>query len=299
MKSFIDKKEEDIKEEKKAPNLIKSFSSKQKEEKKYFARKTKFDFNESEDNSLLKGTNIGAPIVPGSVNDSFPTHNEKYGLGGYRSVEDVEERNSIPFQRRKEGMIVRTNVDNKEWILSKDLETWTLRTVGINSVESLEEHLNFKVNSYNPNIYGITNIDGDLHLSGHFSTGIILQEGVSTAKVCIKTKILDFTKIKNTNIFKVPKDHMFMIDSIEVITLYIETPENPPSVRFGINGFNDFLLESKEMNINGIGARHIIDDPYQGLPQEVQVTMGVTKKSTAKYHKGVGLIKGYLIKIID
>lgn len=53
----------------------------------------------------LKGTNIAAGIVPFTDQDNYATHFAKYGKGGYRTVETIEERDSIPADRREEGML--------------------------------------------------------------------------------------------------------------------------------------------------------------------------------------------------
>ena len=47
----------------------------------------------------LKGTNIYAPIVPGTNEDKYPTHHSKYGKGGFKCVRTIEERNLIPIDR--------------------------------------------------------------------------------------------------------------------------------------------------------------------------------------------------------
>jgi len=49
---------------------------------------------------------ISAPITPYDTRDSYPTHYEEYGSGGYRTVETLQDRNLIPELRRKEGMLV-------------------------------------------------------------------------------------------------------------------------------------------------------------------------------------------------
>ena len=59
----------------------------------------------------LRGTNVAAPILPFSDGDRFPTHLPKYGKGGYRSVADITERDSIPTERQEEGMLV--------WVISE------------------------------------------------------------------------------------------------------------------------------------------------------------------------------------
>ena len=54
----------------------------------------------------IKGTNVAAPIVPYTSDDIYATHEAKYGKGGYRTVQNIEERDSIPGARLEEGMLV-------------------------------------------------------------------------------------------------------------------------------------------------------------------------------------------------
>lgn len=51
----------------------------------------------------MSGTKVAAPIFP---TGSFPSVYESDLQGSYRSVQDIAERNSIPSERRKEGMVV-------------------------------------------------------------------------------------------------------------------------------------------------------------------------------------------------
>ena len=54
----------------------------------------------------LKGTIIASTIVPSSSGDTYPTHDEAYGKGGYRTVDTVEDLKSISSERVKQGMLV-------------------------------------------------------------------------------------------------------------------------------------------------------------------------------------------------
>lgn len=47
----------------------------------------------------LKGTNIYAPIVPGTDEDKYPTHYSKYGKGGFKCVRTLAERDAVPLDR--------------------------------------------------------------------------------------------------------------------------------------------------------------------------------------------------------
>ena len=55
----------------------------------------------------LVGTNVGAQIVPGLDTDTYATHSDEFGKGGYRAVQSIEDRDAISFERRSLGMEVR------------------------------------------------------------------------------------------------------------------------------------------------------------------------------------------------
>lgn len=64
-----------------------------------------------------KGIKINSSIVPNSSLDTYPTHLEEYGQGGYRSVDTLEDLIAIPDQRKKEGMVVYVKSEDKEYRL--------------------------------------------------------------------------------------------------------------------------------------------------------------------------------------
>jgi len=55
---------------------------------------------------------IGA-VEPNDLSDKYPTHNEIYGKGGFRSVATALERDNITPARRSEGMLVYVIADGK------------------------------------------------------------------------------------------------------------------------------------------------------------------------------------------
>ena len=59
----------------------------------------------------INGTNVASKIVPYTTADEYATHDEQYGVGGYRTVDSVSEMNAIPAARRKEGMLVNVKGD--------------------------------------------------------------------------------------------------------------------------------------------------------------------------------------------
>ena len=56
--------------------------------------------------SALTGTVVIDKLVPTDSADTYGTHEDKYGIGGlHTDVADITERDAIPTERRKEGMI--------------------------------------------------------------------------------------------------------------------------------------------------------------------------------------------------
>lgn len=54
----------------------------------------------------IQGTNIAAGIAPFTTDDTYATHDSKYGKGGWREVDTITERDSISQDRRSIGMAV-------------------------------------------------------------------------------------------------------------------------------------------------------------------------------------------------
>ena len=51
----------------------------------------------------LKGTVLYSGIVPTNTSDVYPTHSAIYGMGGFRSVKTIAERDAIPVERLEVG----------------------------------------------------------------------------------------------------------------------------------------------------------------------------------------------------
>lgn len=71
-------------------------------------------------------------IAPSDSTDTYGTHNEIYGIGGYRSVATISARDSIPASRRLEGMLVKTLSDGRIYTLTGGINNsnWAELTVG-------------------------------------------------------------------------------------------------------------------------------------------------------------------------
>ena len=70
----------------------------------------------------LQGTILASKIVPTDSLDTYATHEDKYGRGGHRSVDTLEERDNITAPRRKEGMTVYVKENKTKYILEGGTE---------------------------------------------------------------------------------------------------------------------------------------------------------------------------------
>jgi hypothetical protein len=102
--------------------------------------------------NMLPGINITDPITINDEFEEFPTHYDIYGFGGYHCVENITERNSISFERRKEGMIVFTSQDSKNWMLSGSLANPNWVEVGLE-----KSYPDLFLNKFNQTITGSKN----------------------------------------------------------------------------------------------------------------------------------------------
>lgn len=69
-------------------------------------------------------TPIAAPIDTTAIGDTYATHFEQRGQGGFRTVADITERDAISVGRRKSGMLVYCIADTVTYQLAANLTTW-------------------------------------------------------------------------------------------------------------------------------------------------------------------------------
>ena len=100
----------------------------------------------------LQGTILASKIVPTDSLDTYATHEDKYGRGGHRSVDTLEERDNITTPRRKEGMTVYVKENKTKYILEGGIDNanWKVDSSGGGSggPVDLSEYYN-KTETYN------------------------------------------------------------------------------------------------------------------------------------------------------
>ena len=86
----------------------------------------------------MAGIRITGSFVTNDPNDTYALLEDKYLLGGFRSVENLEDRDNIPLERRKWGMLVYVNENQTIYVLQQD-----------NNSNDLTDNLNWKAVSEN------------------------------------------------------------------------------------------------------------------------------------------------------
>lgn len=138
-----------------------------------------------------------------------------------------------------------------------------------------------------------------LNLSGSLNTGLILPPGsFSTARISIRSPIVDLKQVGENQILTVPNNYMFLIDSMEILTTNITGTNNSLQARFGTSLNPQEYYEPSQINSFNLGDRHIIEVSQNAATSSSSITFGVVSASSADVHEGVGIIHGNLIKII-
>ena len=73
--------------------------------------------------SNINGTNLASGITPFTTDDTYATHYEDYGKGGYRTVNTIADKEAISTSRQKVGMLVHVLADDITYRLKSD-GTW-------------------------------------------------------------------------------------------------------------------------------------------------------------------------------
>jgi hypothetical protein len=131
---------------------------------------------------MIPGTlQVTGQIAPTAVTDTYPTHEDKYGKGGYMVVADIAERDAIPTARRKEYMTVRTANDGATYELASDLVTWTspITSLGGDMTKAVYDIDNNGVVDLAEDSDLLNGQDGSYYLDLANATGVIPESQVN------------------------------------------------------------------------------------------------------------------------
>lgn len=124
--------------------------------------------------SETNGTKVLSNIIPTNPTDTYPTHLDKFGRGGYKAVTSIAERDAIPDDRLTLGCEVRvTEADGTStlyYLSSLSPKTWTEAIGGVDeeAVTGIIEGLKGQAN-------GLASLDGTGKLAEAQSRALILQ----------------------------------------------------------------------------------------------------------------------------
>jgi hypothetical protein len=143
----------------------------------------------------------------------------------------------------------------------------------------------------------VTITGGTISIDGLFNVGLSLSsESFSTAKMSARSPVSNFKTEGGVGIFTVPDGFMFVIDTMEIITISISEAGVAPKVRFGTSSDGAIFYGPTRTTSNGVGSRHVIDNPQDAVDSGSTVTFGIEEASTAVAHTGVAVVTGYLLK---
>lgn len=119
---------------------------------------------------------LSGTLAPFGLTDTYPITDAVYGIDGLRNVADNIERNAIPDERRREGMLVGTLDSGNYWRLKvapwtgldTDWEPFSSGGTGNKKIISVGETITIPV-GYQYLIYGDLTVDGTLNIEGELT----------------------------------------------------------------------------------------------------------------------------------
>lgn len=125
----------------------------------------------------LKGVNVPSMIVPTNTDDTYPTHEDTYGKGGYRSVDTLDEMYAIPRERLKVGCRIHINQLNKDYVIdSIDPTTGNITVIDGSVSQVIDKILVSPVMSGQWEIYNSSQIVVDIKTDKN----LVLEHGYLT-----------------------------------------------------------------------------------------------------------------------
>lgn len=189
---------------------------------------------------------------------------------------------------------VRSKVD------PKDLPVIPINRGGTGATDVISSRNNLGLGTLSTqNSSSVAITGGEITVNGQFNTGVTLSaNSYSTAKISIRSAIIDFTVAGEVQLFTVPIGYFFLIDEMEVITLSISSPAEPPLFTFGNTSSSTAYYGPGLCKSNSTEFRHVIQSPQNGVVENTTVTFNIQEASTAGVHTGIGIITGYLVSAI-
>ena len=136
----------------------------------------------------LRGLNITGTIVPTNAADTFATHDSFYGLGGWREVETLAERDAIPAERRRRGMVVfvRETLTNYQLLNAESNGGWAPLALGDTADASAIINEALEKGEINLDLTGYAKVSDLDVLTQEFLTNDELKENLELAEADIK-----------------------------------------------------------------------------------------------------------------
>ncbi len=140
----------------------------------------------------------------------------------------------------------------------------------------------------------------ELNYANQALSPLILADNADfVQKTTVRSPEVDFKTIGETDIFEVPPDFMFLIDSMEIVTKTIDAPGDSPVIRFGNSQEPQAYYQDSTIFSNSLGARHVLEIPQNAIYEGTIVTFGISSPSTADSHTGYAIVYGSLIRVIS
>lgn len=182
----------------------------------------------------------------------------------------------------------------------KDLPVIPINRGGTGAVDAASSRNNLGLGTLSTqNSNSVTISGGQIAVDGQFNTGVQLStNSYSTAKISTRSAIIDFTVAGEVEIFTVPLGYFFLIDEIEVITLSVTSPGEPPLFTFGNTSSVNAYYGPGLSKSNSTDSRHVIQSPQNPVKEGTTILFNIQEASTAQSHTGVGMVNGYLISAV-
>lgn len=172
---------------------------------------------------------------------------------------------------------------------------WTNRQlIGVDELTTVDWNSRILSNDGGASVHwGDKVLSGDWNILGSLS---INNLPANIVRIFSSNK-LNFKNTGNYNLLTVPTNYLFILDTMEILTTNIDTPNAAPYIKFG-NTSNLSAYQAPNQTVsNSQYARHIYDNPQDAISEGTIITFSITTGSTAVMHSGYAIIKGYLTNI--